>query len=100
MASGWAAYPYLGMFRITHLINEISSCFQGCLSLIRIGTPAFNEKRQERYQLLTSFIYPEKKKLSIALQLFATAEVHRIPARRWCQVLNEIFISSVLFYDD
>ena len=68
----WAARPYLGMFRVTHLINEVRSCFQCRLLLFRVGTPAFNENREKRGQLLKSSAYPEKK-LSQVLRPFAAA---------------------------
>lgn len=69
------------MLWITHLINELRSCFQGCLPLFRVGTPAFNENGEKRGQLLQSFVYPERK-LSKALHPFVTFEVPNLPARR------------------
>lgn len=72
------------MFRITHLINELRSCFQCCLLLLRVGSLAFNENREKRGQLLKSSAYPEKK-LSQVLLPFATVEGPSLPAR-WCQM--------------
>ena len=83
----WAARPYLGMFRITHLINELRSCFQCCLLLFRVGTLAFNKKREKRGQLFKSSAYPEKK-LSQVLVPFATVEGPSLPAG-WCQIAND-----------
>lgn len=57
----WAAHPYLRVFRITHLINKLRSCFQCCLLLFRVGTLAFNEKRQKIGQLFKSSAHPGKE---------------------------------------